>query len=347
MTVALLILGHAGVLAIPGAAALRRAVWPERAPRLAIVVWQALSFSIVGSVVAAGLAVAVTATRAGEVARRCHATGVWTCAPQVGRWGIASAAAGGLVVLTVALRVGRRTVASHRAAVRTRRDQLDALAVVGRVHPRFGATVIDHSVPAAYCVPGRRGRVVVTTAALEALNDAQLAAVLAHERAHLRQRHHLILAPAHVLAEAFPFLPALRVARDQIVRLVEMAADDTAAKRTGRRTVVEALLRLAEADPGGEIPAVAGPAAALAAGGTTTGARARRLVAGPRPLGYARVLLGLATAAVVLAAPLTAAATALAAGGGGCCDAAPAASATAATATAERGACRPVCSHHP
>jgi Zn-dependent protease with chaperone function len=68
-------------------------------------------------------------------------------------------------------------------------------------------TVIDHEAPAVYCLPGRHGRVVVATAALRALDDERLAAVLAHERAHLRQRHHLLRATAEALAVALPFVP--------------------------------------------------------------------------------------------------------------------------------------------
>ena len=43
--------------------------------------------------------------------------------------------------------------------------------------------------PAAYCVSGRPPAIVVTTAALGALDDRQLDAVVAHERAHLAGHH--------------------------------------------------------------------------------------------------------------------------------------------------------------
>ncbi len=71
-------------------------------------------------------------------------------------------------------------------------------------------------------------------------NEAQLAAVLAHERAHQAGRHHLLLSLAAVPAAAFPRVPAFRMARDEVARLSELAADDAAAARSPRLTMAEA-----------------------------------------------------------------------------------------------------------
>jgi Zn-dependent protease with chaperone function len=63
---------------------------------------------------------------------------------------------------------------------------------------RPGLLVFCYAVAVAwillYCVPGRLPTIVVTTGALAVLEPEQLAAVLAHERAHLAGRHHLLLA---------------------------------------------------------------------------------------------------------------------------------------------------------
>src|SRR2546430_14723723 len=69
---------------------------------------------------------------------------------------------------------------------------------------RLGSILLDHDEAAAWCLPGAGGQVVLTTAAVHALDEAQLAAVLAHERAHQRGRHHLLVALAGSLAAAFP-----------------------------------------------------------------------------------------------------------------------------------------------
>jgi Zn-dependent protease with chaperone function len=314
MTAALLLLGYSILLATAGTAVLRRAGWTRRAPRLAILAWYALSLSMIGSVLLAGLTVAMNGTR-GDAARRCDAPARWTCSPAITTAGAAVAVASALAVLAVTARVIWCLTRTHAAASRKRREQLDVLAVLGRPDDRLGVTVIDHAAPAAYCLPGRHGRVVVTTAALGALDDDRLAAVLAHERAHLRQRHHLLRTTAEALAEALPCVPALAIARDEVARLAELAADDAAARRSGRLTVAAALLALAEAMP------VAAPA--LTAGGTTSAARARRLIGGERPLGHVRVLLGLAATVIVISAPMAAMAAVTATtpvtSGAGCC----------------------------
>lgn len=309
MTGTLSLLGYAVLLATAGTAVLRRAGWTRRAPRLAILCWYALSLSIIGSVLLAGVTAAVSATRDGGTARACHAPSHWPCAPPTTPAGAVLAVVIAAAALAVIARIAWCLARTCAAAGRRRGDQLDALAVLGRADDRLGVTVIDHAAPAAYCLPGR---VVVTTAALAALDDRGVAAVIAHERAHLSQRHHLMRTTAQALVQAFPHVRAFAVAREEIGRLAELAADDAAAKRSGPLTVAAALLALAEAAPV--------PAPALTAGGTTAAARARRLIAGERPLGPTRVLLGLAAAALVLSAPVVAvAALAPAAPSAACC----------------------------
>lgn len=317
MTAAPPLLAYAVVLATAGGAVLRRSAWTPRAPRLAILAWFAVALSAVGSVLLAGLTVAIHAGGGG--ARRCGAPASWTCAPAVTTAGGVAAAAAGAVALVLAARLLWCLTRTYAAASRTRHRQLDALAVVGRVDERLGVTVVDHSAPAAYCLPGRHGRVVVTTAALAALDEPGLAAVLAHERAHLGQRHHLLRATTEALAAALPYVPVLRGARTEVARLTELAADDAAARRSGRRVVAAALLTLAEA-----ASSPPPPTPALAAGGTFAAARARRLIGAERPLSRPRLLLGLAALALVVAAPVAAVVASPAPGRpADCCAAAP------------------------
>jgi hypothetical protein len=111
------------------------------------------------------------------------------------------------------------------------------------------------------------------------------------------QRHDLLLAWSHGLSKAFPKLRLFSRAHEETVRLVELLADDTAARSVERLTLAEALLNLAGA---------ATPAAALGAGGSTVAVRVRRLIAPHRPLGRARGALASTGAAVLLALPLIA-----------------------------------------
>jgi Zn-dependent protease with chaperone function len=301
MIVALTLLGYAALLATAGAGVLGRASWPRRAPRLAILAWQALSLSTIGSVLLAGVLTELAVT-GGDAARRCGAPAPWPCSPAATPAGLALAIAAAAPTVAVTARVIWCLTTTYAAARGRRNHQLDALAVLGRPDERLGVTLIDHATPSAYCLPGRHGRIVVTTAALTALDEDHLAAVLAHERAHLRQRHHLIRTTAEALSRAFPWVPAFTTAGEQIGRLSELAADDAAARHSGRLTVAAALLTLAEATP------ATMPTPALTAGGATAATRAHRLIRGTPPLGRTRVLLGLAAAALVVSAPAVAAA---------------------------------------
>jgi beta-lactamase regulating signal transducer with metallopeptidase domain len=172
------------------------------------------------------------------------------------------------------------------------------LRAVGRTDRRLGAMVIDYDEPAAYSLPGARQPIVLTSAAIEALDDAQLTAVLAHERAHQRGHHHLLVLVAGSLAAAFPRVPAFRHGHERVTHLVELLADDEAAKTTSRLKTAEALLALSA-------PAVAAPLA-LGAGGSATGARIKRLLRASAPLSRPRALASMVTLAAALAFPFLA-----------------------------------------
>jgi len=87
--------------------------------------------------------------------------------------------------------------------------------------------------------------------------------------ANLSQRHHLVLAWAAGLARAFPRVRLFGQARSESQRLVELLADDVAARSVDRLTLAEALLALASGTP-------RQPVMALGAGGSTAAIRVRR-----------------------------------------------------------------------
>lgn len=182
-------------------------------------------------------------------------------------------------------------------SARERRAQRQRLALLARpLEAEPGVHVIDQKHVAAFCLPRRgRGEVYVTRAALAILSPIELAAVIEHERAHLRGRHAMAVSFATVLRMAFPFVPLFRAAAVATPRLVEMAADDAAAGRTDRHAVATSLLRLAEATT---------PAGAFGAGGSTVVGRARRLVAPAPQMSRFRVGLVVALALMVIAVPL-------------------------------------------
>lgn len=136
---------------------------------------------------------------------------------------------------------------------------------------------------------------ILSTGALNALDAAELTAVLAHERAHLSNGHHLLLALARIGRLVLPFLPLMRDADAQVARLVEMHADDAAARVSDPRSLATALVVLATATS---------PAPALAAAATDSVLRIRRLLGPREPLCGARRQLLRATAAGLALAPV-------------------------------------------
>jgi Zn-dependent protease with chaperone function len=96
-------------------------------------------------------------------------------------------------------------VAASAAAIQARRRQRALLTLLAHGDPKVpGALVVDYPTAAAYCLPGLRSQIVVSVGTLELLGRGELAALLAHERAHLLQRHDLVLLPFTALQRAFP-----------------------------------------------------------------------------------------------------------------------------------------------
>jgi beta-lactamase regulating signal transducer with metallopeptidase domain len=296
---AMCLLAYALLLLTIGASGLARAGWVDRAPRLAIAAWLALSSSAIGSMMLGGLALVVpTAGVSYHLADLLAACAHDVRARYAHPGGAALAAAGAVLTLAVTARVCWCTARMLAAARRDGRRHCHQLRAIGRTDQRLGAVVVDYGEPAAYSLPGARQPIVLTSAAIEALDDAQLTAVLAHERAHQRGHHHLLVLVASSLAAAFPRVPAFRHGHELVTHLVELLADDAAARTSSRLKAAEALLALSA-------PAPAAPLA-LAAGGSATGARIRRLLHASAPLSRPRAMAGTAALAAVLAFPFLA-----------------------------------------
>ncbi len=139
-------------------------------------------------------------------------------------------------------------LAAFAAVLRARRRQRDLLTLLAHGDPKVpGALVVDHPAAAAYCVPGLRSRIVISAGTLELLDQAELAAVLAHERAHLRERHDLVLLPFAALLRAFRWSVVARRAESAVALLVEMLADDHALRHRPARELATALIRVGAA----------------------------------------------------------------------------------------------------
>lgn len=262
-TTPVVLLALALLLTGPVPALLVRASWPLRVPRAALVLWQAVALAAVLSALGAGAS-------AGTLVMT-H--------PSPSPWLVVLHAVALLLTLVVTARLLWSAHTLGMALRARRRRQRHVVDLVGRVDGRApGALVVDVARPVAYCIPGVRPRVVVSSPALDALGSDETAAVLAHERAHVRARHDLVLEGFGVLHDAFPRWVRSSVALESAAGLIEMLADDAARRHSGAVPLARALARMADAPV---------PAGALGSGSVTPAVRIRRLADGPGTSGAA------------------------------------------------------------
>lgn len=278
----------AGLLAAPVPMLLARAGWPARGPRPALVLWQAVGL-------AGGLAAIGALLSIGVAARHRHLVrGLLRLDFAHGPlWRV------GFFAVGVALAVWLLAVLaiSFCRVFADRRRHRRIVDLVGRPDPGLGSLVLEHAVAVAYCVPGVRPRVVLTRATLDLLADDELAAVLAHERAHVRGRHDLVVQPFVAWQSTFPFLRPACSATRAVALLVEMLADDVASRRVSADAVAAALARLGTAHP---------PAGTLGVNENAVVRRVRRLIEPPPGLGRFAVTAAYVVALLLVAVPTAA-----------------------------------------
>ena len=164
-----------------------------------------------------------------------------------------------------------------------------------------GARLLDSPAPVAYCLPGALSSITVVSAGLVALlSDEEMEAVIEHEKAHVTQRHDVVLVLFRAWYASLPWFPIAFRAQREVGMLVEMLADDTA-----RRAVPDGVLARAIVLVGaGQDRPVAEPGAAEWGGEasvTELGARLSRLDAAPLPRPLEALVVAVAVA--LLAVP--------------------------------------------
>jgi Zn-dependent protease with chaperone function len=100
---------------------------------------------------------------------------------------------------------------------------------------------VDDPVPSAFCVGALWPRVIVTTGLVERLAGEDLAAVLLHEREHLRRRDPLWRAAWGAASELLWHVPLVEWWSQRRLELSELAADRAAMKRLGPGPLARAL----------------------------------------------------------------------------------------------------------
>lgn len=285
---------------------LRRRRWVDREPRLGILAWQAAGLALLSSLaLLAVLTLAPVTDVRLDLVHLMHACRAVLTSHDSAAVDVALIA-GGLAVLAVVFRIGWRQARATTRARRQQRVLIDLLTTPLRGSvPR--ARLLEHETPLAYCVPGRRSRIVVTTGARDALAPDGLEVVLRHEQAHLRGRHHLVLLWSRVLGTALP-LPVFRTADSETAQLVEMLADDAVPNPADRRLLAHAVLALGGPSPVG----------ALAAGDTGAQRRVARLLRDPPALSRAGRWAAVGFSVALVALPWLSVTPALAAWSGQC-----------------------------
>ena len=294
-------------LAWPVPLLLSRASWPARSPAAALVLWQAIAIagglSMIGALLTFGLApfgpdlfTATVNLVTGEVDR-------------IESWNALALCGAALLTAHLLLNLLLTIVRSERQ--RRRHEQLVRLLSSPSEVPG-GARLLDSPAPVASCLPGALSSITVVSAGLvELLDDSEMLAVIEHEKAHVTQRHDVVLVAFRAWYASLPWFPIAFRAQREVGMLVEMLADDTA-----RRSVPDGVLARAIVLVGaGQNRPVAEPGAAEWGGEasvTEVGARLTRLGVAPLPravesLVVAAAVLLLAVPTVLLLAPVAAA----------------------------------------
>lgn len=296
------------LLAWPVPLAVARSAWPDRAPGTALLLWQAIALggvlSLLGSLLVAGLApygdhlVAALRTLGSDIAAGVLPPGT-TYASML------ALAAGVLLGAHLVVNLVFTIVRTERQRARHR----SLLLLLSAPMPETPRTrLLDAAAPIAYCLPGTaRSLTVLSAGLLDLLSPQEVQGVVEHERAHLQQHHALVLVAFRAWRIALPWFPVASRAQHAVGLLTEMLADDQARRRVPDPVLAQAITAVASGTGGGE-PLDDAPAADP----ESVERRVRRLVH-PAPAPPAvRVLVPLASVALVVVPPVLLALPALA-----------------------------------
>lgn len=211
------------------------ATWLRRTPGPSLALWQVIGLT--------GVLAALMTLPAAAIAWATPGGTVPTLFSQGTRISVALVVATVMSVgmLVLLLRSAHLIGSDLRANRRAQRDAVDVVA--SRVDGQL--RVVDHPGRSAYCVPGLRSRVVLTSGAIDALSEDELQAVLAHEHAHAGARHDLMLEFFTVLHRTVPRRLRSERALAEVQLLIELLADRHAARRVGPEPLGTALAAMA------------------------------------------------------------------------------------------------------
>lgn len=288
-------------LAWPVPLALSAAAWPSRAPATALLLWQSIALagglSMIGALLTFGLIpfgddlvgglLGLAGVAAGDTVDRVSLLHVFALTGAV--------LLGGHLLLNLALTAdrARRQRQRHRRLVEL---------LSSPVPDSPGSRMLDTAAPVAYCLPGTGRSLTVFSAGLvDLLSSDELRAVIEHEKAHLDQRHHLVLLAFRAWNASLPWFPIASRARREVGLLVEMLADDRARRVVADQTLATAIALVAGA--GEQRPPVDQEDLIEQASPADVTARVRRLLGDHHALPFAARAAVVAGAAGLLVVP--------------------------------------------
>ena len=224
----------------------------------------------------------------------------------LGRWSLGLSERKDPVELSVAALAGLLLALTLAAAARLLwircRSLAHAMVDAACLAAPDGFVIVDDPTPDAFALPGRPGRVVVSTGMLEVLDPGERDILLAHERTHLAEHHYVFVALAQLGAAINPLLRPLAAA---VAYTVERWADEQATAITGdRRCVARTVGKAALASHRARSRVTGAALGILGRGGAlrTAGPVPRRVAALLAPPRTRRALPAVVTTAVLGAA---------------------------------------------
>jgi Zn-dependent protease with chaperone function len=235
------LLGWTVIVAVGAPVMLRRAGWNTRRPGLALGLWCSSYVSaLLAAVASLGAALAIGLS--GRLPDGAHAGVVTTSTVLMLSW-VGLVSVGALASLVMA-RTEPMT-ADHRRTAALMTLLVTSSAYRREAYGRVAVVFVENDLPAAVSLPGRQPRIVVTSRLDDELTAGQLRAVIEHERAHLVQHHGWIVQLARLNVACLPALPAATQFHRAARLMVELIADDAAARVCGSQDVVQALSAMA------------------------------------------------------------------------------------------------------
>ncbi|PPF84126.1 peptidase M48 [Subtercola sp. Z020] len=236
------------ILAWPVPVLLSRAHWPTRSPGVALLLWQAIALagglSMIGSLVTFGL-IPFSTNLIGGLGDLPPVLFSGALPPSAGLIHLFALSSAALLAAHLLLNLAV-TIARTERQRRRHRSLVDLLSTPLLGQP--GTLILDSPAPVAYCLPGARTVTVLSEGLVSLLDADQLEAVLAHERAHLQQQHHILLVAFESWRSALPWFPIATRAQVAVSLLVEMLADDQGRRLTDDTTLAEAIALVGSAE---------------------------------------------------------------------------------------------------